>query len=306
MPSFFRIAPSVPAALLLGACLFLPACGLSAAQRAAVVKFGSAAGDLGAIAAEEFRQSRLDVIAMNTRRRALGDATVDPQTLDAYFTLEDVAARVQGAMALQRYGALLAQLAGGADESQVQAAGDRLVASLGRLKAAGRIDISDEKLGAIGRAVAGVGGLAAESMRARAVREVSASAGPAVRRIVRLIRQDFQPDGEHWSLGYRGAITKLDERVEHVRADLGEPRPGELADHAAIGALLAEAEAMSAQNSTRLAEVGERIVAAADAMLLAEKDLRMQLVAPGAEMDDLDTFADRVSELLWTYRLLSE
>lgn len=286
--------------------MLLPSCGLSTSQRAAAVRFGDAAASLGAIAGEEFRQSRFDVIEFNTRRRALGDETVDPGKLDAYFTIEAVSVRVEAAAALQRYGALLVQLAGDGEQERVQAAGARLVASLSRLKAAGRIEISDEKLGAIGRAVAGVGGLAVESMRAGALREVTRASGPAVRQLAGLIRRDFDPDGEHWSLGYRGAMVKLEERVKDVRADLGSAQPGRAGARAAMQALMAEAEAMTARGSERLREVGGRIVIAADAMLLAEKDLRMELVSPQAGLDDLDAFTDRVADLVTTYRLVAE
>ena len=156
--------------------------GLTVAQRAAVMKFGGAAADLGAVAAEEFRQSRFDVIAMNKARLGLGDSTVKVDRLDGYFTLEDVNARVEAAMALREYGEVLARLAGGEGAMEVGAAAERLVGSLTRLRAARKIDISDEKLGAIGSAVAGVGGIVVEAERARAVREVTSVSGPAVRR----------------------------------------------------------------------------------------------------------------------------
>lgn len=288
------------------ACLLLVGCGLSASQRAAAMRFGGAAANLGAIAAEEFRQSRLDVIEMNTRRRALGDESVDPERLDAYFTIDDVAARVDAAVALRRYGEAIAQLAGDADQARIEGAGARLVASLSRLKGAGRIDISDERLGAIGRAVASVGGLAVESARAGALREVTHAAGPAVRQLAELIRRDFDPEGEHWSLGYRGAIVKLQERVKDVRADIGGATPGQATGRAAMDVLLAESEALAARSSERLREVGGRVVGAADAMLLAEKDLRLALVSPSAGLDDLEAFADRVADLVTTYRLIGE
>lgn len=287
-------------------CLLLVGCGLSASQRAAAMRFGGAAADLGTIAEGEFRRSRLDVIELNTRRRALGDESVDPERLDAYFTIDDVAARVDAAVALRRYGEALARLAGDEEPARVEGAGDRLVASLARLKAAGRIDISDEKLGAIGRAVAGVGGLAVESARAGALREAADAAGPAVRQLAELIRRDFDPEGDHWSLGYRGTIVRLQERVKDVRADIGGAASGQAAGRAAMDVLLAESEALAARSSERLREVGGRIVGAADALLLAEKDLRLTLAVPDAGLDDLDAFVDRVAGLASTYRLIGE
>jgi len=294
------------AAVAVLAAVLLSGCGLSGAQKAAVGKFAAAAADLGAVAGEEFRQSRFDVMAMNRARLGLGDRAVKADKLDGYFTLADVSARVDAAHALREYGELLGRLAAGSESAAVGAAAGRLVGSLTKLRAAGRIEVSDEKLGAIGRAVAGIGGLVVEAERARAIDEVTEATGPAVRRLAELIRRDFDPEGEHWSVGYEAVAVRLGERAANARVDLGDA-PTELDRAAAwLGAqaALAEAEALRGENMQRFREVSKRIAASATALVLAEKDMRGALGERAMGLDDLDIFADQVAELVTTYRLL--
>lgn len=286
--------------------LMLGGCGLSAAQRGAAAKFGAAAADLGTIAAEEFRRSRLDVIAMNTKRLGLGDESVDASRLDGSFGVEDVAVRVDAALALREYGVVLAALAGGAESAELGAATDRLVGSLSRLRDAARLEVSDERLGAIGRAVSGVGGLAVEAERARALREVSEAAGPAVRRVVELIRRDVDPEEDHWQLGYLAACARLDEVVKNTRAERGSGGRDEQVARAAMVSLLAEAEALSARSAGRMAEVRPRIAAAAAAVLAAEEDLRASLLGGAVRLDDVEALSEKVAELIRVYRVLRE
>lgn len=292
--------------LVLLCVLMLAGCGLSAAQRGAAVKFGAAAADLGAVAAEEFRRSRLDVIAMNTKRLGLGDESVDAARLDGYFGVEDVAVRMDAALALREYGVVLAALAGGAESAELGAATDRLVGSLARLRDAARLEVSDERLGVIGRAVAGVGGLAVEAARARALREVSGAAGPAVRRVVEFIRRDFDPAEDHWQLGYVAVCVRLDELVKNTRARSGSGRPEDQASRAAMVSLLAEAEALSAQSAARMAEVQPRIAAAATAVMAAEEELRASLAGGEVRLDDVEALSEKVAELIRVYRVLRE
>ena len=302
----FRIA-SVRVYLVAWVCVGAALCGctgLSIAQRGAVAKFSGAAADLGAIAGEEFRQSRFDVMAMNRARLGLGDRTVKPDRLDGYFTLEDVGARVEVAEALRQYGLLLGRLAGGDEQAGVSAAAGRLVGSLTRLRAAGRIDITDEKLSAIGSVVAAVGGMIVEAERARAVREVTSASGPAVRKVAELIRRDFDPAGEHWSVGYEAVAVKLAENAANTRADMGDALAGHKAEWLAAQSVLAEAESLRGENMQRFAEVSKRITASATALALAEKDMRAALGESSVGLDDLDLFTDQVAELVKTYRIL--
>jgi hypothetical protein len=291
-------------AVLACTALSLCGCGLNAEQRTAVARFGTAAANLGAVAGEEFVRSRFDVIEMNTHRLGLGDRTVDAERLDGYFTMDDVVVRVEAAQALRSYGTLLSRLATGDEPAQIADASARLVASLQHLRTAGKVDITDERLGAIGRAVAEVGALAVEAERARAIREVIGASAPAVRRVAELLKQDFDPRGEHWSVGYEAVAVKLAERAANVRSDLGAAAPDRRAEWIAAESALAEAEALRGQCVQRFAEVSKRITAAADAMLLAEKDVRASLGTSPIGLDDLDAFTDQVAELITTYRIL--
>ena len=54
-----------------------------------------------------------------------------------------------------------------------------------------------------------MGGLLVEYMRAKAVREVVTSTHPIVLQIIDLVRRDFNPKADHWSLGYDKVINAL-------------------------------------------------------------------------------------------------
>lgn len=277
-------------------------CGLTVEQRAATTEFGVATATLAQIAGAEFVQSRDDVIAMKRRELALrGGLPREGIDLDGALDVDDALARVEATEALERYGVLLVQLATGSDEAAVRASGDALVRSLSRLRDAGVLRLSDERLGAIGAAVVMAGSAAEQGMRARATRAIAEESAPAVRAVVELIERDFAEQGSGWGAAVVMAGRQLTARIDDVLED-GER--GAEVDAAARG-LIVEAATERDARMERSARVSAGVREACAELLLAEKDLRRSLENPSAGLEDLDAFVERVAELKRVYRVLA-
>src|SRR4051812_25148345 len=114
---------------LFPAALFLTGCGLSVQQRTAVLKFSDATKTFAGAAANEFSQSRVDVIQMNTFRAKLGETDI-AENLDAPLTADRVKVRVEAVKALGAYAELLELLTTSSKTEELKVASDKLVANL--------------------------------------------------------------------------------------------------------------------------------------------------------------------------------
>lgn len=294
---------------VIAAAMVLGGCGLSSAQRQATVRFADATSALAELSAQEFKQSRLDVIEMNTARRRLGDTGVRAEVLDENFELSAVQARVDMVEALSRYADLLKALATGSESANLQTASDNLVASLTRLgKVKGlELNASAEQLGSLGSIVRTAGEAVTEQMRADAVREVVLRARPVIRGISELLKRDFTidtgtPSDEFtatWADNFvNGTYAMLQRRIAN---------PGPLAGRAQADAGdVEQARIVGEQSRQRFIAVAGRVVSAADALAKAQYELVLATQTRTLTTDDIDTLVAKVRDLSVAVRVLSK
>jgi hypothetical protein len=244
------------------------------------------------VSSAEFVKSRTDVVEMNGLRMALGDR-VDHGRMDEPFTVDRVKARLDALGALGDYGTLLHTLVTSSQQEELQRASDSFVASMRKVKG---VTMTDEKAAAISAAVEKVGGLLIEYMRARAVREVVTAADPAVLLVVTLVKQDFDPAGGNWSLGYSQTTVALT-----GAATLAARRDG-----TRDAALIDQAGVLVRRNDARFAAVAEHVGQAADALRQAEGNLLQAVDSRDVSTADIETFAGQVQDFVRIYTILRD
>ena len=275
------------------ACL-LAGCGLTLQQRTAVLKFSDASRNFAGVTANEFVQSRADVLEMNTLRAMLKDTTIDTEKLDAPLTADRVKERVDAAEALQRYAELLQTLATSSKKEELQVASDALVTNLRKVKG---VSLSDEKAGAVGAAVQLVGGLYIEHKRAKAVRQVVVSTDPSIRQLLELIERDLSPDEEYWSLGYDLVISALKRSAALAEKTVDQADLGSLA-------ICAEARALAGKNKTRSAAVSGEILDMIKKLRTSQEELLYVVQARDISTERINEFAATADEFMTLYEIL--
>lgn len=271
----------------------LVGCGLTVNQRAGVERFSAATKDFAGISATEFVKSRTDVIEMNTLRVELMDETVALERLDEHFTVARVTERLRAIQALQDYADLLSTLVSTSQKEELKNAADSFVGSLRKVKG---VSLTDEQAGAVGTAVAAVGGLFVEHLRARATRQVVLSTHESVLQVVGLVERDFDPGADHWSLGYDKVAVAL--RGAAVPSGGGGPRPAPETS--------GRARVLAQQNRERFRTVGADVGKAATTLRAAQVNLREALESPRIGLEDINAYVAQVEELVMVYRVLRD
>jgi len=293
MSAFYRSRGS-SFRLLVVACftVFLVGCGLTRQQRAAVQRFSAATIDFATLTSSELVRSRIDVLEMNTLRVQLNDDTVKPDRLDAHFTVERVKVRVEAMLALKEYAELLYTLVTTSQQAQLQSAADSFVTSLRKVQG---VSLSDDKAGAIGLAVQQVGGLVVEYMRAKATREVVTASHDTILQLLDLVRRDFNPQADHWSLGYEVVIQAL----------VGAADFAAVGSNAAIRApLIGEAKVVAAQNMARFNTVAAQVEGSAAALRKAQINLRDVLQSPDVTIENVNSYVSQIQDFVEIYSIL--
>lgn len=271
----------------------LVGCGLTVSQRAGVERFSAATKDFAGVTSAEFVKSRTDVIEMNTLRVELMDNTVTLEQLDEHFTVVRVTERLRAIQALRDYADLLWTLVSTSQKEELKNAADSFVTSLRKVKG---VSLTDEQAGAVGAAVATVGGFFVEHLRARATREVVASTHDSVLQVVGLVERDFDPQADHWSLGYDKVAEAL--RGAAARAPLVSPRPA--------SETVGRAQVLAHQNKQRLRAVGVDVGKSAATLRAAQVNLREALEKPDIGLEDINAYVSQVEELVTAYRVLRD
>jgi hypothetical protein len=287
-------APGFVPLVLLGLMTWaLVGCGLTVNQRAGVERFSAATKDLASVSSTEFVRSRTDVIEMNTLRVELMDNTVTLERLDEHFTVARVTERLRAIQALQDYAELLSTLVSTSQKEELKNAADTFVTSLRKVKG---VSLTDAQAGAVGTAVATVGGFFVEHLRARATREVVVSTHESVLQVVGLVERDFDPEADHWSLGYEKVAEAL--RGAAVRAPLLSPRPAP--------ETVGRAQVLAHQNKQRFRAVGVDVGKSAKTLRAAQVKLREALENPDVGLEDINAYVSQVEELVTAYRVLRD
>lgn len=272
--------------------VFLAGCGLTLQQRAAVERFSAATIDFTTLTSSELIKSRTDVLQMNTLRVQLNDDTVKPDHMDEHFTVDRVRVRVDAMHALKEYAELLHTLVTTSQQAQLKNAADSFVASLRKVQG---VSLSDDKAGAIGMAIQQVGGLVVEYMRAKAAREVVTASHDAILQLVDLVRRDFNPQADHWSLGYDVVVTAL----------VGAAEFAAVGPNAAMRApLVGEANVVAAQNRARFTTLAVQVDGSAVALREAQINLRDVLQSSDVTFDGINSYVTQLQDFVEIYSIL--
>lgn len=267
-------------------------CGLTTNQKAAAIRFSAAAIDLSSLAAEEFVNTRNDVVEINTFRRQLGDPQVGE--LEGELTLESTKIRVEAVNALKQYGELLHTLTTSSQKEELKNAVESCVASLNKVDG---VSLDYKEAGAIAQAVQAVGGLWIEHMRKKATIKVVEHAHPHVIKLSDLMIRSFDPDNDYWSLGYDYPIEALRGIKEMRENDSNNPLNE---------TLFAEASSIADLKEDRFATVSKKIIEAAQNTQSAHDNLRNVFQCDEISTRDIDNFVVKIEEFITIYNILHE
>src|SRR5262249_23788300 len=135
------------------------------------------------------------VIDLNSNLLALDPSRLaNREQLDGDYSLPAVNARVRAANVLQTYGELLVALVADTQAQELQSAAASFTGS-GRGLEPNRARLSYADLDAVGKLVAGVGGLVVEHKKAEALKGIVPKAHRQVEALGTLFADEFNPSG---------------------------------------------------------------------------------------------------------------
>lgn len=318
----------------------LSSCGLSAQQRAAVQRFSTATTALADVTAEDFTSLRTDVIAFRMRRFEiqhrldLGEddeestsATTDvermlarllpteaaDEAIDGGVRIDDLEARLEAVAAMREFGSILGTLSSKGDTANLNTTTGKLLESISKIDG---IRLSNAQSTAIQQAVLAVAGIGIEAQRARAVRTVVLQTREVFPEIIKLIREDYDPEHYAWirTLIEEGeAAAELNEELALMAAIAdADAEPADDTDPTLSNAEIASLRDKSASLVTDVAgrvqiasDARPRIVAALDEFETAHVEL-VSIVQSGNSItsDRIESFHGTVDTLVRTYRAL--
>jgi hypothetical protein len=267
-------------------------CALTARQKAAVSKFSGSAVTLGDITSSELIAMRDDAVKMTIERLLLGGKSKnsnlgDQASLDRGFEMEKVETVSGATQALAAYGRSLAALIDKKQSTDLAAACNEFVATLGRVPAA-RECVTDEQLQAIGSVAGIVGGIWTDWKRKKAVAMIVASARGAVEHLCDLLIRDFDPE--------KGWVALQLQVIEGPL--MGEATNG-LYDGKTYNDRKVSVEAFRLAHDSRMrrTEVLHRVTGAATAMKKANNALVKAMETSVWSSHDIQDFAEKTRSL---------
>jgi hypothetical protein len=269
-------------------------CGLTVQQRAGALRFSEATSDLSSLVEEEITKSRFDVIAMNELRVKLGDENFDPKKtpIDTPLTLDHAKRRIDAISALKEYGTLLHALVTTDQEENLKIAADKFLTNIRKVPG---VTLDDQKAGAIGQAIVLGGRFLVEHKRATATRQVTEVAHPHIVKIIELLEREFDPKGEHWTLGYESCAEFLITAANSAKSSSN--------DLASV-ALVREARMLASANQEKFKGISEKVIEAIHKLRKAESNLVEAFKSQDVSMEDIDSYVTEVQELIKVYKLI--
>jgi len=279
--------------LVLGLILtFGTGCALSAKQKAAINQFSDSAATLGDVTSSELQAMRNGAVKMTIERLLLGgkskDQNLGDQTsLDRGFELSRMEAVTGATRALAAYGKTLTALVDNTQASDLNAATQEFMASLGRVSEAQK-RLTDEQLEEIGAAVQEVGTLWVDWKRKRAVTTIVKDSQQAIDHLCDLLIRDFDPKKGWVALQLQVIEDPLLAESTNALYDGGTYNEREIA---------LEAFRLAHGSKMRRTELLTRVVDAALAMKQANKAVVGAIDGPGWSIQDIRAFAERARSL---------
>ncbi|MBF0451378.1 MAG: hypothetical protein HQK75_11800 [Candidatus Magnetomorum sp.] len=230
--------------ILIVVCMTAYGCAITSHQKQAVLSFGKASENLGAIISKELPILRNDTINMNMVSLVLSGA-VEPENLDSGLDSEDIAVRVAASDTLSNYGKLLVLLAQDDQSEKIKIASDELFSSVSRFNTtASQFDFtqlgnkyteltnkpffvskfSPQIFGSIDRSIQGLGGIFQKIMlfyyhykKANYMKTVVRLYKDEVNKICYLLMNDFSTKGNGFIRDYKNTIDILENSISGLR-----------------------------------------------------------------------------------------
>jgi hypothetical protein len=267
-------------------------CALSAKQKAAVSQFSDSAATLGDVTASQLKAMRDGTVQMTMERLLLGGKSRDPNlgdlaSLERGFELNRVETVSGATRALAAYGKSLAALVNDSQSSELKAASNEFVASVGRVPEV-REKLSDKQLEAIGIVIEEVGGLWIEWKRKQAVTTIVRESRQAVDQLCDLLARDFAPENGWVALQLQVIEVPLIAEATNVLYD-GRSYVERRMASAAIR--------LAHESRMRRTEVLKRVTDGATAMKKANGALAQAVEDSAWSIRDIQSFAERAQSL---------
>jgi hypothetical protein len=241
--------------------LIISGCGLSVTQREAATRFASASTSVGDFSTKEFAAMRDVTIQMNTKDIALG-GKAKINDLDGAFDVDDVAIRINAAIALSAYGDLLLALV---DDRQSRDLRNATMQFEDSLRGVSGRTLSDADLDNLGALVYNIGGFFLEQQRAKALKQIVLRSKTDVDHLCDLLIQDFNPTG----LNLLHAVDNTSKRLK-VDADMALAAQK---DNPKSKLFAIQAYRLADSQRTRVKKTGAQAVAVLTALKSANAEL---------------------------------
>ncbi len=284
-------------------------CGLTRAQQEGIAAFGTAAGSLGEMTAQQFPALRNDLAAMNKlawvldekdgQRNKLIETKPDGTPADRQFFVEqlqfddglkprNVQVRIQAANILADYGNLLVTFTtDAATQTDLKNASDKLVASI---KAYPTSLVNRPQVDELGTIVQVVGGWWIDRKKRRALEQIVPLVSPLMAQICGDLENDFDEQKE----GIARLVNNSQDRLELKSSKWLRREPtGSLGDRL----LEVDAFNLAVETKAKLDAVSEKTLAAVSALRRADTRL-VDLVRDGRiSTSDIRDFYQQAKEL---------
>lgn len=191
------------------ATFIVASCALNPKERDAVSKFGKAASALGKTGYDQLVQMRQETIEMDARRLAItGPVKGTPglDDLDRALDPKAVESRMKAMKALQKYGEALKTLLDESRKDQIDKASADFAASIGEVDELG---LSQDQINALSKAVAAIGKVVVEEVRAKKIRESVSYVHEDLDRLSDLLITCFDPNGADLANSFQLASSDL-------------------------------------------------------------------------------------------------
>jgi len=280
----------------------LSACGMTNAQRPATQTFASATAALGDTTSDELAKMRDAMIEMNIAALGLPDEAAeqgirngDAEFLDRGVERELVTGYAAGGRALKAYGTALSELAAASTAEEVKRANANMAGAFNNLPDS--VKVLDKKdVDATAGVVASVNNLFTEGMKARAIRTLVPTYGPAVSTLCEMVARPFDP-GAVGANGRPMPISAYSTRSSDLQLRsrrLLRSRPGDLeARRAAVIALR-----LGTGHRTKADTLAAGVKAASESCVKANAELMKAAQSSDTDLNDIIRYAEQVSELV--------
>ena len=272
--------------------LSVSGCGLSVAQRQTTSQIANATSGLGEFSATELLAFRHATIEMNIKDIAIGGKT-QMTKLEGAFEVPEVMARVNAAMALSSYGNLLLALVDENQQSNINANATEFITHLQGVS--GQKSNTDQ-LDGVGAVVNNIGGLFIEQQKAKAIKKIVSNSKVDIDHICDLFIKDL-------SRTELNLLQGVDTTAKQLMADADTALSS--TQNVQDRILATEAFALAYEQKNKAKIMGEKGIAALQALKLANAELEIALNNDMQSLPNARALGMKMNELGLALKVLS-